>query len=577
MKFYFQKKVVLGFFVAMSIITWLGISAYSNNRKFKETSRWVAHANEVLYHAEQILTIVVDIESGQRGYSITGDKIFLEPYFSGESVIRQHIQDLQALTADNDRQQKRILHLTDLVETRLGVSKSIIETHANNSDPAKRTTATVYSKQLVDDIRKLIREFQEEEKTLSKQRATLNEQDVQRFNNAFVALLVATGIILALVFISTNNNLKARIKADQSLRLALERIKDMYDKAPCGYHSIDANGFFEEMNQTWLHWLGYDREEVIGKLKFADILAPESVKQFDEFYSIFRKHGFVNDAEFKILRKDGSTFPVILNATAIYDNTGTFLKSRSTVFDYTERKHAEEKILQLNHELEAFTYSVSHDLRAPLRSIDGYSRILSEDYSESLDSEGKRILGTVIKNANRMGKLIDDLLDFSRIGRKEIVKAKYNMDVLVRSVLEELTEMEEDRIIECGIHNVASVVSDPTLLRQVWCNLISNALKYSRKKDKTSVEITSQIEGREIIYRIQDNGTGFDMQYSHKLFHVFQRLHRPQDFEGTGVGLAIVHRVITRHGGRVWAEGKVNEGAIFYFSLPHEQPVNSLI
>jgi PAS domain S-box-containing protein len=574
MKFYFQKKVLLGFFVAMSIITWLGVSAYKNNRKFKETSRWVAYANEVLYHAEQILTIVVDIESGQRGYAITRDKAFLEPYFSGEAAIRRHLRHLQALTADHDLQQRRVVHLAELIEAKLGDARSVIEVHAESMDAAKSSTATVYGNNLVDDIRKLILEFQEEEKKLLKQRAILNEHDIQRFNDTFIALLVATGTILALVFVSIYRNLRARVKTDQSLRQALERIKDMYDKAPCGYHSVDASGFFEEMNQTWLRWLGYDKNEVIGKMQFSDILAPESVGRFEEYYSIFRKHGFVNDAEFRILRKDGSIFPVILNATAIYDDTGNFLKSRSTVFDYTERKHAEEKILQLNDELEAFTYSVSHDLRAPLRAIDGYSRILEEDYKASLDSEGTRILQTIIRNANRMGKLIDDLLDFSRIGRKEIVKAKYNMDILVHSVFEELTEMEKDRIIECNIHHVASVISDPTLLRQVWCNLISNALKYSRKKDKTCVEITSQREAKEVIYRIRDNGTGFDMQYAHKLFHVFQRLHRPQDFEGTGVGLAIVHRVISRHGGRVWAEGKMNEGAVFYFSLPHEQTVN---
>lgn len=528
----------------------------------------MARTNEVVHHAAQVLALAIDIESAQRGYLMTGDKIFLQPYFSGEPSIRNHLQSLQALTAGSDPQQEKVSHVNALIEERLGIARLVAE--RNTIDPSASTAAIMESERLMNDLRKELGEFLEDERTLLKQRTALQEQNGNEHTINFILLPFAAGIVLILVFISIYRKIRVHVKADHSLRQALARIKDMYDKAPCGYHSVDANGFFEEMNQTWLRWLGYDREEVIGKLQFTDILAPESVEQYQSYYSVFRKHGFVNDCEFRMLRKDGSTFPVILNATAIYDDTGNFLKSRSTVFDYTERKHAEEKILQLNHELEAFTYSVSHDLRAPLRSIDGYSRILSDDYNGSLDSEGKRILATIIKNANRMGKLIDDLLDFSRIGRKEIVKAKYNMDNLVHSVFEELTEMEKDRVIECGIHNVASVVSDPTLLRQVWCNLISNALKYSRKKEKTSVEITSQILGREVIYRIQDNGTGFDMQYAHKLFHVFQRLHRPQDFEGTGVGLAIVHRVVTRHGGRVWAEGKVNEGSTFYFSLPHE-------
>lgn len=568
MKFYFQKKVLLGFFVALSIITWLGIAVYSNNEKVKETSQWVARTNEVVHHAAQVLALAIDIESAQRGYLMTGDKIFLQPYFSGEPSIRNHLKELHALTADSDLQQQKVAHVNAMIETRLGIARSVAE--GNTIDPSGSTAIIVQSEQLMNDLRKELGEFLEEERNVLKQHTALHEQNNRERNIIFILLPFAAGIVLIFVFISIYRKIKVQVKADHSLRQGLTRIKDMYDKAPCGYHSVDANGFFEEMNQTWLRWLGYERGEVIGKLQFTDILAPESVEQYKAYYAMFRKHGFVNDCEFRMLRKDGSTFPVILNATAIYDDTGNFLKSRSTVFDYTERKHAEEKILQLNHELEAFTYSVSHDLRAPLRSIDGYSRILSDDYSESLDSEGRRILATIIKNANRMGKLIDDLLDFSRIGRKEIVKAKYNMDILVHSVFEELTEMEKDRVIECGIHNVASVISDPTLLRQVWCNLISNALKYSRKREKTSVAITSQVLGREVIYSIQDNGTGFDMQYAHKLFHVFQRLHRPQDFEGTGVGLAIVHRVVTRHGGRVWAEGKVNEGSIFYFSLPHE-------
>jgi light-regulated signal transduction histidine kinase (bacteriophytochrome) len=169
-----------------------------------------------------------------------------------------------------------------------------------------------------------------------------------------------------------------------------------------------------------------------------------------------------------------------------------------------------------------------------------------------------------------MGQLIDDLLDFSRVGRKEIVKIRLNMDSMVRSTFHEMAELEKDREI-CGqINMLDSCEADPNLLRQVWVNLISNAVKYTRKKEKAIIEITSTRNNDETVYRIKDNGTGFDMQYVHKLFGVFQRLHRQQDFEGTGVGLAIVHRIITRHGGKVWAEGKVDEGSAFYFTLPNE-------
>lgn len=170
-----------------------------------------------------------------------------------------------------------------------------------------------------------------------------------------------------------------------------------------------------------------------------------------------------------------------------------------------------------------------------------------------------------------MGRLIDDLLDFSRLGRKEITKAMYGMETLVKSVLEEQVDAEKGRVIEYHIHDIENALSDPQLIKQVWTNLISNALKYSRKKEKSIVEITSQMAEKEVVYTIRDNGTGFDMQYIHKLFNVFQRLHKAQDFEGTGVGLAIVHRIINRHGGRVWAEAKEGQGASFFFSLPIEQ------
>ncbi|HYG17436.1 MAG TPA: CHASE3 domain-containing protein [Ohtaekwangia sp.] len=570
MKLYFQKKVLLGFFVAISIITWLSIYAYSNNRKFKETAEWVLHTNQVLFHAEQILSLTIDIESGQRGYTVTDDAVFLEPYHAGRSVVLQHIKDLQALTADNPRQQERIAVLSDLVEKKLKFAHSVIEMHATGGGRGADAVATLQGKRLMDDIRKVIRDFQKAEKILLEKRSALHARGVQRANEAFFLLLATTAVILVLVFVSIHINLRGRVKAEESLHTAMMRIHDIYDRAPCGYHSLDADGFFEEINQTWLRWIGYAKTEVVKKVRFNDILTAESSQLFLQLFPVFKTQGSIHDQEFEVVRKDGTTFPVILSAQAVFDDQGNYLKSRSTVFDYSERKRAAEKILQLNHELEAFTYSVSHDLRAPLRSIDGYGRILSEDHAGQLDAEGQRILNTIIKNANKMGRLIDDLLDFSRYGRKELNKANYNMEQLASSVFEELKDTEKSRTIHCHIHNVLPAYSDPTLIRQVWTNLISNALKYSRKREASHIEITSQKTGGEIVYSIKDNGTGFDMQYYHKLFNVFQRLHRPSDFEGTGVGLAIVQRIVSRHDGRVWAEAKENEGATFYFSIPHE-------
>jgi light-regulated signal transduction histidine kinase (bacteriophytochrome) len=220
-----------------------------------------------------------------------------------------------------------------------------------------------------------------------------------------------------------------------------------------------------------------------------------------------------------------------------------------------------------NKELEAFSYSVSHDLRAPLRSIDGYARILLEDYSDKVDEEGKRTLQIIIKNALKMGQLIDDLLDFSRLGKQNVSKISLDMAAITLRLVEEIAPQQyaEQKIT---INPLLNGYGDSAMLRQVMANLITNAVKYSSKKEKPYIEIGSYQEHNEIVYFVKDNGAGFDMNYYSKLFGVFQRLHSVAEFEGTGVGLALVHRIVTKHGGRIWAEGKVNEGATFYFSLP---------
>lgn len=233
----------------------------------------------------------------------------------------------------------------------------------------------------------------------------------------------------------------------------------------------------------------------------------------------------------------------------------------------------------LNKELESFSYSVSHDLRAPLRAIDGFSNILFEDYQDRLDDEGRRLFGVVRENAKKMGQLIDDILSFSRMGRNEMAVQAIDMEQLVKEVYQELAAFVPERKIQFSLKPLAPACGDRSMIRQVMVNLISNALKFTRGREMTAIEvgtITGEMEkggigeaGKaENIYYVKDNGVGFDMKYADKLFGVFQRLHSEAEFTGTGIGLAIVKRVITRHGGRVWAEGKVGEGAVVCFTLP---------
>ena len=251
--------------------------------------------------------------------------------------------------------------------------------------------------------------------------------------------------------------------------------------------------------------------------------------------------------------------------------------SQARLFERVKR-HAEELELRVqertselqvaNRELEAFSYSVSHDLRSPLRAVDGYALMLLEDYSARLDDEGRRLLGVVRASAAQMGQLIDDLLKFSQVGRRPLALAPLDMRALAGEVVAEAAPQHPRARVELGA--LPAAMGDRALLRQVWANLVGNALKYSAGQESPRVEITGHVNDGEVVYSVRDNGAGFDMRYGEKLFKVFQRLHHDTEFEGTGVGLAIVQRVITRHGGRVWGEGAVGKGASFHFALPEE-------
>lgn len=352
-------------------------------------------------------------------------------------------------------------------------------------------------------------------------------------------------------------------------------LSDLYNNAPCGYHSIDANGVFQRMNDTALRWLGYERTEVIGKMKTVDILSENSRAIYQHLFPTFKKNGFIKDVEVDFVRKDGSMFSVLLNATAILDKEGNFLHSRSTTIDNTDRKRFEENLKaalsnleSANKELEAFSYSVSHDLRAPLRAISGFTNILSEDYKKLFDEEARRICQVIQSNAQKMGRLIDDLLAFSRFGRSELNISNHSMENMVKAIIDELVTPETAGRIRISIDTLPDAVVDISLFRQVWLNLISNAIKYTSRRETAEIKISAAKHDHEVFFSITDNGIGFDMKYAHHLFGVFQRLHSDADFEGTGVGLAIVKRIVNRHGGRVWAQGYPDKGAVFGFVLP---------
>jgi PAS domain S-box-containing protein len=384
------------------------------------------------------------------------------------------------------------------------------------------------------------------------------------------------------------NSMLMRIEEqNDELREAEGRMRAVLNSSLTAVLVIDDQGRITEWNQQAEKIFGWSASEAVGQL--IGTIVPERYRirhwsGFQQYINTGSSPIIGKFLEAIALHKDGHEFPVELSVSVIMNHGNIAFCGFAT--DITERKKAEEKIKEFNQqlevmvnerteelkvankEMESFSYSVSHDLRAPLRSINGYVTILAEDYDAVLDEEGKRLLTVVSNNAQRMGRLIDDLLEFSKLGRKELVKSDVNTAKLVTNMVAELTSENGYSKVGVTIGSLPAVKADYNLISQVWINLISNGLKYSSKKEKPSVEIGASADNGQVVFYVKDNGAGFNMDYAHKLFGVFQRLHKATEFEGTGVGLAIVHRIVTRHGGKIWAEGKVNEGAAFYFTVP---------
>ncbi len=339
----------------------------------------------------------------------------------------------------------------------------------------------------------------------------------------------------------------------------------------------DHKGIIKHANDNFCRISKYSREELIGK-DHRIINSGHHSKDFIKNIWTTIANGRIWRGEIKNKAKDGTFYWVDTTIVPFLNELGKPYQYIAIRADITGKKIAEEENLKLNEdlelkvkqrteEMEAFSYSISHDLRAPLRAVNGYARILEEDYEWQLDEEGKRLLHVIQDNAKRMGILIDDLLAFSRLGKKPVNKSLTNMKLIVESIWVDLSRSYQTEP-KIKILKLLPTMADQPLITQVWTNLISNALKYSSKAIHPMITISSRKKGDQIIYKISDNGAGFDMQYAHKLFGVFQRLHAPDEFEGTGVGLAIVHRIITKHNGKIWAESEVGHGATFYFSLP---------
>jgi len=562
MKFYVSKPVLFGFIGSLASLAALAFFSYWNTQRSFEANKWVSHTNEVLYNIERIRSIVVNLESSQRGYVITGNELFYSKNKTEAFEIRNQIVRARQLMSDNKDQQQRIDSLNRLIDQKLKFNDETVQTAGADRNLASSRIASLEGEGLKEKIIGVISLIERTENALLYQRIKQTQKESSLFNYSFGALVFFMAVLIVMVFFGINATLNARAESQKELNNALEEIHDLYNNSPCGYFSLDTDGNVININDSLLNQLGYSRNEVLNK-NYLKILVEDAKSK--ERFDHFKKTGIVTNREIQLRKKDEKLILFNLSATALFDKNKKFIRSRTTLFDITERKKAEVKVQELAKELEAFTYSVSHDLRAPLRSISGYVKILEEDYHQVLDQEGKRLLSVVDRNATNMGALIDDLLDFTRMNRTEISGQVIDLDDMVNHIINDLHEMEKGRGIKFKIEPLGFIKGDLSMMRQVWINLISNAIKYTRKTDHPLIEISSHVEEKKRVFVIRDNGVGFDMKYAHKLFGVFQRLHKAEDFEGTGVGLALVHRIISRHGGNIWADAAPNQGAAFSF------------
>jgi PAS domain S-box-containing protein len=369
----------------------------------------------------------------------------------------------------------------------------------------------------------------------------------------------------------------------EELRYSEDQYQLLFERHPLPMWVYDlATLRFLAVNDTAIRHYGYSREEFLG-MTIKDIRPAEDVPALLADVATNRSTPYVTSI-WRHRKKDGTLIDV--EVTSHEFQFGGHQAKLILANDITEQLRAEAQVCELNEELEervrertaelraankeleAFSYSVSHDLRAPLRAIIGYSQFILEDYAVRLDAEGKRLLGVVCNEAQRMGQLIDDLLAFSRLGRQHLTPTDVDMTALALSAFQTLLATHSGETPQLRIKTLSPMRGDPVMLRQVFINLLENAIKFTSKRKDAAIEVGGWATQDENVYYVKDNGVGFDEKYSDKLFGVFQRLHADNEFSGTGVGLALVQRIVLRHNGKVWAESKLGEGATFYFAIP---------
>jgi PAS domain S-box-containing protein len=590
-----EIKMLSGFLLAISLLLFGGAYTYRTSVQLAGSLEWMAHSQEVRATLAGLYGSLAGAELAQRDYLLTAQHARLYEYTRFVMQVQDDVASAARLTSDNPAQQRNWAVLHSAVENRLDAMTDGLVAYQRYGLPAARAVLGIPRPNgSTEEVRAAIGRMDAVEVRLLKERRTASANVRHTTLVSLVVTLALASAIFIALFRAAHREMRARSSAESDLLESNRFLDSLIENLPVMVFVKDARTLrYVRQNRAALELLGLSRDDVIGK-NDRDFLPAEQA----DFISakdreVLAAGQLVDVPEQRIDSLHLGTRILHTKKMPILDERGAAKFLLGISVDITAHKLAEQAIRELNaelrdkaaqlevtnKELESFSYSVSHDLRAPLRAIDGFAQMMEEDYQERLDAEGKRYLSVIRQNSSRMGALIDDLLEFSRLGRQPVARGEVNVDALVREVVEEVLNSEPRG--ERGVGSAAPQIEvgplppargDRGLLRQVWTNLIANAVKYSGKVQRPFIQVSGCEAGAENHYSVRDNGVGFNMQYAEQLFRVFQRLHRAEEFGGTGVGLAIVHRIVTRHGGRVWAEGVENAGAVFSFALPKGEP-----
>jgi PAS domain S-box-containing protein len=590
-----EIKILTGFLLAMSLLLFGGAYTYRTSVQLAGSLEWVAHSQEVRATLAGLYGSLARAELAQRDYLLTAQQGRLDEYTRLVKEAQDDLASIARLTGDNPAQQHNWAALNSVVAGRLdNMARGLIAYQSYGLPAARAVLGVRRPNGDTEEVRAAIERMDAVEVGLQAERRTASANGR---HTTLVSLLVtfalASAIFIAL-FRAAHREMRARGSAENDLLESNRFLDSLIENLPVMVFIKDARTLrYVRQNRATLDLLGLTRADVMGKTDHDFLPAEQADFDLARDREVMAAGRLLDIPEQSVDTRLLGTRILHTMKMPILDERGEPKFLLGIAVDITASKLAEQAIHELNaelshkaaqlevtiKELESFSYSISHDLRAPLRAIDGFAQMMQEDYQERLDAEGKRYLSVIRQNSSRMGVLIDDLLEFARLGRQPVAHGEINVDALVREAVEEVLNSEPHG--ERGAAAAAPQIEvgplppargDRGLLRQVWTNLIANAVKYSGKVQRPFIQVSGSEVGAENHYSVRDNGVGFDMQYADQLFRVFQRLHRADEFGGTGVGLAIVHRIVTRHGGRVWAEGVVNNGAVFSFSLPKGGP-----